>query len=122
MLIEALEYRQVLATWSGDIPNGTIWSNTEVQQLVGDVRVPAGATLTIEPGKMIKVNTFAGIDLVVEGRLLAVGTTAQPIVFTSFRDDSGLDGILGNADDQDSNANGPTGAARVPTERLPSSL
>ena len=98
----------MLATWSGDIPNGTVWTNTEVQQIVGDVRVPAGATLTIQPGTMIKFNNFAGIDLLIEGRLLASGTAAQPIVFTSFRDDTGLDGVLGNGDDQDSNANGPS--------------
>ncbi len=98
----------MLAIWSGDIPNGTVWTNTEVQQIIGDARVPAGATLTIQPGTMVKFNEFAGIDLLVEGRLLARGTSAQPIVFTSFRDDTGLDGVLGNGDDQDSNANGPS--------------
>ena len=107
-MFELLEDRRMLATWSGDIPNGTVWTNTEVQQIIGDARVPPGATLTIQPGTMVKFNEFAGIDLLVEGRLLASGTTAQPIVFTSFRDDTGLDGILGNGDDQDSNANGPS--------------
>ena len=107
-MFELLEDRRMLATWSGDIPDGTVWTNTEVQQIVGDARIPAGATLTIQPGTMVKFNVFAGIDLLVEGRLLASGTVAQPIVFTSFRDDTGLDGVLGNGDDQDSNANGPS--------------
>ncbi len=106
--VEALEVRRLLATWSGDIPNGTVWSNTEVQRIVGNVRVPAGATLAIEPGTIVKVNEFAGFSINVEGTLLADGTPSQPIVFTSLRDDTGLDGILNTADDQDTNGNGPS--------------
>ena len=66
-VIERLEDRRVLATWSGDIPNGTVWTNTEVQRITGDVRVPVGSTLTIQPGTVIKVNDFAALGMDVEG-------------------------------------------------------
>ena len=108
LCLERLESRCLLATWSGDIPDGTIWSNTEIQRIVGTARVPAGSTLTVEPGTLIKTNIFAGLSIFVEGTLNANGTVAQPIVFTSLRDDTGLDGIQSTADDQDTNADGPS--------------
>jgi hypothetical protein len=87
-LIESLEERCLLADWSGDIPNGTVWPAGEVQRIVNDVRVPAGATLTIEPGAIVKFNCCFFATMVVDGTLTADGTAAQPIVFTSDRDDS----------------------------------
>ncbi len=108
MMFESLEDRRMLASWSGDIPNGTVWTSNEVQRIVGDVRVPAGATLTIQAGTIVKFNEFASYDILVEGRILANGTAASPVVFTSLRDDTGLDGVLGTADDQDTNGNGPS--------------
>lgn len=68
-----LEDRRLLATWSGDSPVGTVWSSSAVQHIVGDVRVPAGATLTIQLSTVVKFDNFAGLDLLVEGRLLASG-------------------------------------------------
>jgi hypothetical protein len=79
-----------LANWSGDIPNGTIWSNSEIQHVVGTVRVPTGAMLTIQPGTIVKTNIFDGLSIEVRGTLHAVGTATSPIVFTSHRDDTGL--------------------------------
>ncbi|MBI2477612.1 MAG: hypothetical protein HYV60_02880, partial [Planctomycetia bacterium] len=97
--IEPLEQRLLLANWSGDIfdavPGTPLWTNDEVQRIVGDVHVPAGKTLTIEPGTIVKFRTQQGDDLLVDGTLLADGTAAQPIIFTSDRDDTGLDGLLG---------------------------
>src|SRR5581483_917324 len=54
--------------------------------IVGNVHVPAGKTLSIQPGTVIKFN--AGLSLTIDGTLSAPGAAAQPIVFTSFRDDS----------------------------------
>ncbi len=107
-LFEALEDRRLLAVWSGDIPDGTVWTNAETHQITGTVRVPAGATLTVQAGAMVKFNIFAGFALNVEGRLLVQGTAQQPVVFTSMRDDTGPDGILGTGDDEDTNQNGPS--------------
>ncbi|MDB5388504.1 MAG: repeat protein, partial [Planctomycetaceae bacterium] len=88
--IETLEDRCLLASWSGDLPNGTHWTNSEVQILTADVNIPAGTTLTIDPGTVIK---FANpsVDMTVSGKVLAQGTAGAPITFTEFRDDVGGD-------------------------------
>jgi invasion protein IalB len=48
--------------------------------------VPAGVTLTIDPGTVVKAASDK--DITVEGTLKAVGTTANPITFTSINDNS----------------------------------
>ncbi|MBM3881758.1 MAG: LEPR-XLL domain-containing protein [Verrucomicrobia bacterium] len=53
---------------------------------VRGVKVAQGATLTVVPGQVVKFNQE--LELVLEGNLRAVGTAAQPIVFTSWRDDT----------------------------------
>src|SRR5438067_1438014 len=73
---ERLEPRQMLATWSGDIPDGTVWTSAQVQQIAGNVHIPAGATLTIQPGTVVKFNAFQNLNLKVDGTLLAPGTSA----------------------------------------------
>ena len=86
LAIEALEDRRLLANWSGDIPDGTVWGSAEVQRITGSVRVPAGAELTIQPGAIIKFNS--SYNLIVDGSVDARGTPQQPIYFTSYRDDT----------------------------------
>ena len=53
-------------------------------ELEDDVTVPAGVTLTVEPG--VGVMGQAYTELKVQGRLAAVGTAARPITFTSAAD------------------------------------
>ncbi len=55
--------------------------------VVDDIKlnVQAGATLTIEPGVVIKFYNDAGLRAL--GKIIAQGTEADPIVFTSFFDD-----------------------------------
>ncbi len=104
--MEKLEDRRVLATWATDITTDTTWTNDEVQHVVADIAVLPGVTLTIEPGTMVQ---FSGLGLNVQGTLHADGTETEPILFTSDRDDTGFDGILGTADDVDTTGNGPEG-------------
>jgi len=54
--------------------------------LQGAVAVQAGATLTVEPGVIVKGEQGASLD--VAGTLQAVGTTSDPIIFTDYRDDT----------------------------------
>jgi parallel beta-helix repeat protein len=61
-----------------------------------EVAVAAGATLTVTPGTAFKLKDA----LTVNGRLLARGTVANPIVFTSYYDDAhggDTDGGTGSA-------------------------
>ena len=53
--------------------------------LEGVVKVPSGVTLTIEPGAVFTAKTSVGSSLVVlqGGKIMAEGTAAEPIVFTS---------------------------------------
>jgi len=91
--LEPLEPRILLSVNvfpGGDIPNGQIWHAGDVQVINDDARVPVGATLTIEPGAIVKFKDWY-VDLNVEGTLKANGKSDQPIVFTSYRDDTGGD-------------------------------
>ena len=54
-----------------------------------DLTVNQGVTMTVDPGVVLKFEDgTSGSDLIVKGRLVARGTAAEPIVFTSCRDDS----------------------------------
>jgi hypothetical protein len=84
----------------GTLPGDTVWDDPDiVYRLSGDVTVPVGRKLTIAPGQIVKARAFNGDDLIVNGTLVADGTAAQPIIFTSDRDDSA---------GGDTNNNGPT--------------
>ena len=50
--------------------------------------VPQGKTLTIQPGTVIKFKSGGTYYLTINGNLNAIGTQAEPIIFTSFYDDS----------------------------------
>ena len=52
--------------------------------LDGDLIVPAGVTLTVEPGAVVMGG--GGDELQVRGHLAALGTVSQPITFTSETD------------------------------------
>ena len=68
-----------------DITTNTTWTRNNIYLLNGFVYVNAGATLTIEAGTLIKGDlTNKGSLIIRQGaRLIAAGTAAQPIVFTS---------------------------------------
>lgn len=73
---------------SGTISANATWSAAGSPYIVdGNVSVAAGVTLTIDPGVVVKFNGQFR-TMFVNGTLKAVGTEAQPIVFTSIQDDS----------------------------------
>jgi hypothetical protein len=64
---------------TGTLAGGATWSAAGGPYLMtGSVIVPAGATLTIEPGTIIYGN--AGASIIVRGRIDAEGTEADPIL------------------------------------------
>ena len=75
-------------TVSGSIASDTTWNLTGSPYVVsGSVTVNAGVTLTLEPGVVVK-GSGTGSVLRVQGTLLAAGTEALPVAFTSVKDDS----------------------------------
>jgi hypothetical protein len=76
---------------SGQITANETWSASNVYRLDGRVTVTGGATLTIEPGTVIKgapgAGQFASALLVSrDGSINAAGTATDPIIFTSVAD------------------------------------
>src|SRR4029079_16116184 len=77
------------------INGGTITGSTHLRSMgltyvvTSDLSVAVGATLTVDPGVIMKFTTNVGLYL--DGALHAVGTPAAPIYFSSIHDDVGGD-------------------------------
>ncbi len=102
-------------TVNSDINGSVTWTNNNTYLLSGKIWVNTGATLTIQPGTVIRgdINDGTSSLLVARGgMIIAEGTECQPIVFTSNRaigqrgtgDWGGLV-ILGRADNNATGAN-----------------
>lgn len=77
---------------SSNITSNTTWAAGTIYQLAGRITVTAGATLTIEPGTIVKGEAGTGANatalLVARGgKLIANGTATSPIIFTSVADE-----------------------------------
>lgn len=77
---------------SGILTEDQTWSSSEMHILGDKVVVDEGITLTIEPGAIIKgvegEGSLASALIVARGgRLIAEGTSSNPIIFTSMLDD-----------------------------------
>ena len=72
-------------TVTGDIATATTWKADKIYLIKGFVYVTNGATLTIEPGTLIKGDKASKGTLTVTrgAKIMAVGTADKPIVFTS---------------------------------------
>ena len=70
---------------SGNITTSETWTNNNIYILSGKVYVKALATVTIQPGTIIKGDFTTQGALIIErdAKLIANGTQDQPIVFTS---------------------------------------
>jgi Secretion system C-terminal sorting domain/PKD domain len=76
-------YAQV--TIASDITTNTTWTKNNIYLLTGGfVYVTGNSTLTIEPGTLIKGNATA-LVITRGSKIIADGTQAEPIVFTSFQ-------------------------------------
>jgi subtilisin family serine protease len=95
-------------TVGGMLTTDTVWTNDRIYIVVNDLGVASGVTLTIQPGTVVKFHPDK--RLLVWGVLIADGTPAQPIRFTSntatpapgdwdriFFDDSSIDASFDGA-------------------------
>ena len=80
---------------SGTISTDTEWA-AGVFHVTNTVTVADGSTLTIQPGVVVKFDSSRYLQ--VNGGLRAVGTVAEPIVFTAFADDDFGGDSNGNGD------------------------
>ncbi len=83
-----------VAWHSGTLASSQTWGPPQVQGLDGNVIVPAGVTLTILPGTIVKALPGSQILVLSGGTLIASGTTGSQVTFTTFDDYS----IGGNTD------------------------
>lgn len=60
---------------------------TNIAYIMNNLTVNSGATLTINPGVVVKMASYGNIDIA-DGAFSANGTTTEAIIFTSIKDDS----------------------------------
>ena len=81
-----------VVTVSANITSNTTWETGKVYVLAGRITVTSGATLTIQPGTIVKGEVGTGPNatalIIARGaKLMAEGTAASPIIFTSIADE-----------------------------------
>lgn len=77
---------------SSNITTNTTWETGKTYILAGRITVVSGATLTIEPGVVVKGQAGTGSNATAlliarGGKLMAEGTATSPIIFTSVADE-----------------------------------
>jgi len=92
--VNGLEKTATLADWSkrpvrtasGILRQSQTWSGA-YQIKGGDFTIPAGLTLTLEPGTLVLIDGVAsgtnGIDIDVQGSIQSLGTASSPVTFTA---------------------------------------
>jgi hypothetical protein len=89
-IIDPIENKNKVVT--SNITTNTTWYSDTVYQLGGRIAVEDGATLTIQPGTVIKGEAGTGANataLIIArgGKIMAEGTPQLPIIFTSVADE-----------------------------------
>jgi pimeloyl-ACP methyl ester carboxylesterase len=85
---------------SGRLPGSATWTLAGSPYIVSQVEVPVGATLTIEPGVVVKLN---GTIALYSFGTINIGGDGSPVVITTINDDS-----FGGDSNGDGNATTPS--------------
>ncbi|MBN1887132.1 MAG: carboxypeptidase regulatory-like domain-containing protein [Thermoflexales bacterium] len=83
-----VQIRYAAANHAGALAGSQTWGALSAHLVDASVTIPAGAVLTIEPGAVLKFAAGASLAVQAGGQLVALGSYAQPVVFTSIKDDS----------------------------------
>jgi hypothetical protein len=83
---------------SANVGSATTWIAGKVYYINESIYVNNGATLTIEPGAIVKFGFQGDLRIDTGGALVANGSAESPIVFTSIRDTIGGDSISNDAE------------------------
>ena len=83
-----LRYQTIKVEKSGTLSSDQTWLGNTVYKITGDLTVPSGKTLTIQPGAIVKFDAGKRLTVSSGGTLIANGTADNKIVFTSIKDDS----------------------------------
>lgn len=98
--------------FSGTIESDVVWTKAEGPYVVGSVTIPAGSSLTILPGTIVKMRGSAESAPMMVSGTLAIGApdATEYVVITSFNDDAvGGDPSTGSGHDtnEDGSATSP---------------
>ena len=97
----------------GSLPADGIWDDPEINYVIQDaVTVPAGKTLTVAAGQVIKFREFGNFGVTVNGTLKANGLPGSPVIFTTTRDDAAGNTDAYNRGNQMDRARGAFAASR----------
>jgi hypothetical protein len=79
------------------VPGGAVSGHWTVSgspyNIMGSVYIPTLTTLTIDPGVTVSFQTSFGLTMIVQGRLLALGSVGDTITFTAANTTVGFGGI-----------------------------
>ncbi|MBP5673163.1 MAG: PKD domain-containing protein, partial [Victivallales bacterium] len=83
------ELRYITMTFAvGTISDTKYLQGNRVHKVTGNITIASGGKLIVQPGAIVKMNTGLSITVNSGGTLEALGNRAQPIVFTSIKDDA----------------------------------
>lgn len=78
-------YIEPSTTWtavSGRLSSDTVWGLNARIAVSGSLTIPAGVTLTIQEGAVVRL--ASGVNVTNNGRIRILGSTSRPVVFTPF--------------------------------------
>lgn len=78
---------EAATTVNGTLTGNTTWTKAGSPYLASSVTIPVGASLTVEPGTIIKV-PFRSSPFTVFGTLSVGALDAEPVIITALTDDS----------------------------------
>lgn len=87
-LTDHVQLRYAAVTHAGTISTSQVWPAWQMHRITGNLTLADGATLTIDPGAVVKLNDDLSITVQAGAHFHANGSVAQPIIFTSIHDDT----------------------------------